>query len=462
MLLCDDAVPAALAAERRRSRLPSLSAAGLRGGRLAWAHAVGSSDGDGEAATPDTTYRIGSITKPMVAVLVMRLVDEGLVGLTDDITAHLPDVPALAGVRVLDLLGHSSGLHAEPLGPWWERSPGRTWEELLGSLRPAGVPGHRFHYSNLGFAVLGRLVERHRSLGWYGVLRAEVLEPLGMRSTGYDPGAGAARGLAVHPHADLVLREAVQDLGAMAAAGQLWSTAADLARFGAFLARGDTRVVSERSRALMSTPRMVVDAPWAGQVQSYGLGLEIRWGPDGRLIGHSGSVPGFVGALRVDPATGDGVALLTNSTAGLSATIAPQLLGASAPTPPPESTPVEVSPQAEVPAGCEDGPPPTCADITGVWYWGPVGHVLSEGDGLLRLDRLGVPGRASRFRPDGADRWLGLDDYWAGEVLEVRRRGTPGAHLDLASFRFTRTPYDPAGDIPGGVDPAGWQPVRWG
>jgi len=72
---------------------------------------------------------------------------------------------------------------------------------------------------------------------------------------------------------------------------------------------------------------------------------------------------------------------------------------------------------------------------------------------------LGVPGegRGARFRkrPDGS--WVGLDGYYEGEPLVVLRDADGGvSHLDLASFRYTRVPYDPERDIPGGVDDAGW------
>ncbi len=73
---------------------------------------------------------------------------------------------------------------------------------------------------------------------------------------------------------------------------------------------------------------------------------------------------------------------------------------------------------------------------------------------------LGEPGPGPRVavRPEGEDLWVGLDGYLTGEPLRVVRRadGTV-SHLDLASFRFTRTPYDPEADVPGGVDEAGWR-----
>jgi hypothetical protein len=81
-------------------------------------------------------------------------------------------------------------------------------------------------------------------------------------------------------------------------------------------------------------------------------------------------------------------------------------------------------------------------------------HLLA--DGWLNLRPVSGNGRASRFKPVSTDTWIGLDGYYAGETLRVERRadGTP-SHLDLATFVFTRTPYDSAAPVPGGV--AGWR-----
>jgi len=93
--------------------------------------------------------------------------------------------------------------------------------------------------------------------------------------------------------------------------------------------------------------------------------------------------------------------------------------------------------------------------IVGAWYWGPTPYVLRQQGDLLRLEPVGAKGRASRFRRDG-DAWRGLDGYYEDEELRVVRSddGTV-VKLDIATFAFTRTPYDPAGDVPGGVE--GWR-----
>jgi len=167
--------PATTAALRRRlvqeqstGRLPSVAAGLVRGGGLVWSDAVGTLSGrsDGEPATTGTQYRIGSITKTFVAVEVMRLRDAGALDLSDRVDTHLPEASSseFGHVTVAQLLSHSSGLQAETSGPWWERTQGGEWSDLLASRPQLRFrPGARFHYSNVGYAVLGELVARLRA-----------------------------------------------------------------------------------------------------------------------------------------------------------------------------------------------------------------------------------------------------------------------------------------------------------
>uniref|UniRef100_UPI003CC596A8 DUF7586 domain-containing protein n=1 Tax=Amycolatopsis circi TaxID=871959 RepID=UPI003CC596A8 len=101
---------------------------------------------------------------------------------------------------------------------------------------------------------------------------------------------------------------------------------------------------------------------------------------------------------------------------------------------------------------------PELLALTGLWHWGPSPYFLRvQGDGLISLNPAVGGGRASRFRPEGPDTWIGLDGYYAGETLTVGRDADGTAnHLNLATFIFSRTPYDPAAPIPGGLDETGW------
>lgn len=444
---------AALARMQREQRAPSVAAALMRDGAVAWSGAVGHLDGtpDGTPATTETQYRIGSITKTIAAVATLQLVRDDLVRLDDQIGRHLPDLPEpVRGVRISDLLTHGAGLYAETAGPWWERIAGAGWPDLLPSIRLAHRPGRRFHYSNVGFAVLGELVARLRGGTWFDWVESAILTPLGMTRTTYLPVAPSAPGLAVHPYADLVHHEPTHDSGAMAPAGQLWSTVGDLGGWGAFLAgispAADESVLPAALRAEMRIPTLVDDVPGAGWSRAYGLGLDILNRDGRRFVGHGGSMPGFIASLRID-SDGDGWVILTNTTGSFDTDGLPllDLLEAQAP-------------RARQPWVTDPGSADNL-DLTGTWFWGPrpVEVTTRPGSELLLTPRDG--GRGSRFVPLGVNTWLGTDEYYAGEMLRVHARGERsayGAFIDLGSFRLSRTPYDPDADIPGGTDPAGW------
>ncbi|MEU6629367.1 serine hydrolase domain-containing protein [Streptomyces parvus] len=435
-----------IAVAQRDGRAPSLVAAVGRQGRTVWSGAR--TCVDGHAPDAGTQYRIGSITKTFTAVLVLRLRNEGLIDLDDPLEKHLSGT-GVGGATVRQLLCHSAGLGAETPAPWWERTPGSLRPEIADVLgdRPQVHPaGHRHHYSNPGYTLLGSLVEAVRGVSWEEALRREILEPLGMHRTTSAPVAPHAGGWAVHPWADVMLSEPAEDLGIMAPAGQLWSTAEDLLRFAAFLTEGDDRVLSASSVREMRTPAVPVEAGGSG----YGLGLQLVGGEGRVLFGHSGSLPGFVAGLWVCEEEDVAAVALANVTSGLpAATVAAELLGIV----------VEAEPRIPEPWR----PLPEVDDellaLTGIWHWGPSTFTLSlTGDRGLQLTPLGGKGRGAAFtyRSDGT--WTGQNDYYAGETLRVVRREDGSVdHLDLGSFVFTREPYEAGAAVPGGVDAEGWR-----
>ncbi|MBY8879152.1 beta-lactamase family protein [Streptomyces sp. PLK6-54] len=438
-----------VAVGQAEGRTPSLVAAVVRDGRPVWTGSRSMIEGHAPAA--DTQYRIGSLTKTFVAVLVMRLRDEGRLELTDPVARHLPDTDGAdgaVGVTIGQLLAHTSGLASETPGPWWERTPGALRPELADILGPdpaKHAPGRHYHYSNPGYALLGAVVEKLRGMPWGEVLATEVLRPLGMDRTTLLPQAPAAGGFAVHPWADVMVPETVQETGRMAPAGQLWSTAADLSRWAGFLAAGRDGVLSAgtvEEMRLPAAPPQAVD-PDGG----YGLGLQLLRRNGRQLVGHTGSMPGFLAALWVSVEDGTGALALANCTSGPAVSaVAADLLAITV-----EAEPV--FPAAWRPAEDID---PTLLELAGPWYWGTSGFALRvRAGGELHLAPLTGQGRGSRFHvePDGT--WTGREGYYAGETLRVVRRGDGSlSHLDLGSFVFTREPYDPSAPVPGGFP--GW------
>lgn len=443
-----------IATEQATNRVPSLVAAVVRDAEIVWSGARGYITGtDGAATSPDndTQYRIGSITKPFIGMLVLRLRDEGKLELDDTIDAHVPGT-GLDGLTIAQLLSHTSGLSAESPGEWWERSAGDDWPALAASLGDElrkHRPASRFHYSNVGYGILGELIGRRRGTSWRAALREEILEPLGMTRTSPHPQGKHAEGLAVHPFADTVLTEPAPDAGAMAPAGQLWSTVNDLARFTT-LVGGDTGDVLRADTLAEMRQLTAVDPggarqPWA---MGYGLGIQLARSQGHIFAGHTGSMPGFLASSMVDPATGTGALVMGNSTSGLAAlTLVLDLISLAD-----EHEPALPAPWRPT------SPDPDVLELTGLWHWGPAPfHMRALPSGRLDLTPVEGTGRASRFRPLGDDVWLGLDGYYSGETLRVGRDddGTP-RYLDLATFVFTRAPYDRQAPIPGGVDERGW------
>jgi CubicO group peptidase (beta-lactamase class C family) len=448
---------ARLARDQATERLPSIVAGLARDGELTWTGGRGRLGGVGatDRTRPDadTQYRAGSITKTFVAVAVMKLRDAGQLDLTDPISAHLT-VPhwadAVASMTVGQLLSHSSGLRAETAGPWWERTAGFSLADLgASSLGPDAArlrPGRRHHYSNVGYALLGALLASKHGRPWFDVIATELLGPLGMTRTTTRPRSPHATGYAVHPYADVLLAEPEHDAGAMAPAGQLWTTVTDLAKFGRFLAGHAQAIISPATLEEMREP-VVISAetgqPWTA---AYGLGFQL-WNCGTARYGHTGSMPGFVAVLSITDAPGaDTVIAACNSTTGFSRSLGSDLLGILAeqePYQPAEWQPAEVD--AEL------------LELLGAWFWGPAPHTMRLRGDELELRRDGAGGGGTRFRRDGAGHWRGLDGYLAFEPLTT----VPGPDgrviaLNVGSFIYSRTPYDQAAPIPGGVAPQSW------
>lgn len=430
-----------LAREQSSGRLPSLVAAVVRSGARVWSGSYGEHTG-GQAPSVRTQYRIGSITKTMTAVLILQLRDEGRLDLNDRLDQHLPGIGY--GDRTLrSLLAHASGMHSEPPGPWWERSRGTTFEELAAALDASRAPhpaGATYHYSNVAFGLLGEVVARHRGTTWWEQVRDRLLEPLQMTSTTYLPKEDAATGFSVHHFANTLTVEPAQDAGAMAPAGQVWSTVEDLSTYAGFLLAGHPDVLPVSTLEEMATPQSGSLA--AGLSGAHGLGLRLLAGGSGMLVGHTGSMPGFLAGLFVDPVHRTGAVVLANATTGLRCEGLPVDLLATLEELEPSM------PRPWTPLGVVPG---QVAEVLGVWHWGNTAYAFTWDGEQLSAAPLGSAVTSYRFRPCADGTFLGTSGYHHGETLTVSRNadGTV-SHLTCATFVYTRAPYDPAAPIPVG------------
>ena len=299
-----------VATTQANGRTPSIIAAVVRDGTVAHVTSAG------ETPVPDrdTQYRIGSITKSMTAAVLLGLRDAGQLSLDDPLGAHVPVTGPAASVRLRELVGHAAGLQREPDGPWWERHAGVPMAELIDQFTEAKVAFGRYarhHYSNLGYGLLGAVIERVTGQSWWDAVRDRLLGPLAMGRTTYGPEEPFARGYVVHPWHQTLREEPRHDAGAMAAAGQLWSTVDDLARWAVHLAGPANGTVALGSAAEMAAPVVIADPD--GWTSGYGLGLQLWRRGERVLVGHTGSMPGYLAVVLVHRPSQTGVVAFANS-----------------------------------------------------------------------------------------------------------------------------------------------------
>ncbi|HEY1564665.1 MAG TPA: serine hydrolase domain-containing protein [Gaiellaceae bacterium] len=420
-------------AEQREKRLPSLSAAVLRDGELIWETAVGVADVESSLdATPDTQYRIGSITKTFTAAAIMQLRDAGKLDLEDTLDRHIEGAAHRPAIR--RLLSHASGLQRETQDDSWLTLRFAQPDELLETLAQAELvlpSGARFHYSNLAYALLGIVVERVSGTPYMDYVRERLFAPVGLTRMSFEPDAAAAKGYLSQPYADGVWDTIGVETGAWASAGQLWGTAADICRWGAFLADPDESVLAVSSAEEMRTVQAIADHErW---LAGYGLGLELRRDGDRILAGHGGSMPGFIARLYFSPQEKVVVAALTNESEALLGELGLALV----------RTTIEEWPVAPEPWRIGEPPPDDVVPLLGAWFMEAARLVFRWREGRLeaRYDGMLDWEPSAVFERETDERWRTVSGPEHGEALRIQR-GADGsvAGLVWAGYPVTREP----------------------
>ncbi|MDX6492478.1 MAG: hypothetical protein QOH02_413 [Gaiellaceae bacterium] len=413
---------------------PSVSAAVARKGEIVWGETLGlANTATGEEATPDHQYRIGSITKTFTAVAIMQLRDAGKLDLEDTLDRHLDGVPHKPTIR--RMLSHSSGLQREPPGDVWETMRFTEGEEFLQSAAEAEQvlpPGSHFHYSNLAFALLGEVVARVSGKPWEEYLGEHVLQPLGLTRTWVLKQAPAAQGYLVDPYADSVHEEPAElDIGATAAAGALWSTPADLARWAAFFSDPNPDVLSADTVEEMQTFQTMVDLEeWK---LGFGLGLQLFRDGDRIFAGHGGAMPGFLAMVLASRKEGIGAVLLTNSGAAEGVSELAVKLAVKA---------AEAFPAVPDAWHVGEAAPPELDGVLGRW-WSEGGEWIFRwrAGELVAEPQTVIPQLPTRFRREEVDRYRAITGLERGEQLRIVRRDDGAvSRMYFATYPFTRTP----------------------
>jgi CubicO group peptidase (beta-lactamase class C family) len=407
--------------ERQADRLPSVAAAVVRQGEQVWANAVGSANYDEQRdATPDTQYRIGSITKTFTATAIMQLRDAGELDLDDRLEQHLDGI-AEGSPTIRRMLAHISGLQRE-VGEMFVEGTTPTDDDL--EVAFALDPAQSHHYSNLAFGLLGRVVAAKSGIPYTEYVDEKIIKPLGLTRTTWLPQEPKAQGYLVDEYARTVWTEPETDLGGVAAMGQLWSTVEDLGRWATFLARGADGVLDEQT----------IEAMWFPQVMYYpddwelgwGLGLELFNRGAGKIFGgHGGAMAGYLAGVYVHRKTQIGAAGLTNSGTRGDMDLFAITLAEKA---------IEIWPEPIEPWRPEEEPPADVRPLLGRWWSEGNEFVFTWERGALQAKVVGTPpGRAeTTFERDG-DGWRASAGRERGERLRV-----DGDRMVWAGYAFTR------------------------
>jgi CubicO group peptidase (beta-lactamase class C family) len=334
---------------------PGLAYGIVAGGELVHAGGCGERWIGGPVPDAGTVFRIASMTKSFTAAMVLLLREQGALWLDDHALDYVPELRGVElpatdcpQISIRQLLTMTAGFPTDD--PWGDRQQGLepdAFAALLagGGVRCAWAPGTRFEYSNLGYAVLGKVIEAVTGMDYATAARDYVLGPLGLDRTGFaaaDFDAGQlARGYGRDAGGWAELDPAPH--GAFAPMGGIFSCIRDLSAWvagfsGAFPARSAPEEGHPLSRAArremqlgqVAVPLDVSAIRFAGPASlSYGFGLfaeEDR--AFGAIVQHSGGYPGYGSQMRWHPATGFGVIVLANSTYAGAGVLASQLLAA--------------------------------------------------------------------------------------------------------------------------------------
>lgn len=302
---------------------------------------LGSEERPASPVEPETLFRIASCTKSFTAAALLLLRDRGLLDL-DAAASHFvpefaPDAPGGVDVAptVRMLMTMSGGLPTDD--PWADREESMTREAframLTAGVRCVTTPGTEFEYSNLGYAVLGQVVEQVSGEPFTEFVTRELLEPLGLDVWFVRPGDGEA---AVATGYRSVVGEGWRELpfsgpGVFSAIGGLFASARSLAEWASWLAAawtGDERgpLDSASRREMQQLLRIAPERPVAPSpahapapakrpIHGYGFGLFVEYDERfGSIASHSGGYPGFSAHMRWHAASGLGIVALENAT----------------------------------------------------------------------------------------------------------------------------------------------------
>jgi len=325
------AIDALMADAIAKQKLAGAAIGVMRDGKIVFLKGYGMADlEDGQPVRPDTIFRMASITKQFTAAMVLKLVDQGKLSLSDPISKYFPDFPKAEGITVRHLLDHTSGIRSYTDQAFMDT---RAWrdhdsKELVSliagqdNLRDFPV-GTDYLYNNSAYVLAGVVIEKVTGKSYGAAFDELIAKPLGLTDTAYDDeraivprrskGYGVRDGKIV-----FALPLAVSVSGG---AGSLRSTATDMLRWHQALLGG--KLLKPESLALMLQPGRLSDGRLSTvnlkpdaqgrPPMNYGFGIQIGERDGRRAIGHGGTINGFTSRLYTYPDDRTTIVLLANT-----------------------------------------------------------------------------------------------------------------------------------------------------
>jgi CubicO group peptidase (beta-lactamase class C family) len=298
---------------------PAAAVLVARDGRILFEKAYGLADiGNNVPATPETKFRIGSITKQFTGAAILTLREQGRIDIDTKLSRFIPDYPRGDEVTIHHLLTHTSGIHSYTSKPDFldTVTVGTEPVEHINSFKNAPHdfdPGARFLYNNSGYFLLGYIIEKVSGQSYADYLRQTFFDPLGMQDTGVHEATTILRHEATgYSFQNGAFTKALDwDMSRAGAAGALYSTVRDLYRWNEALFNG--RVLGPEGFRDAFIPVVTgEDDPSQPKEEGYGYGWAIQTVRGLREISHSGGLQGFQGHLLRIPSKAFTVAVLLN------------------------------------------------------------------------------------------------------------------------------------------------------
>jgi CubicO group peptidase (beta-lactamase class C family) len=336
-------IDAVMEAYRLDAHIPGMVWGIVRDGRLIHVKGAGLQDVDAKRpVTPDTLFRIASMTKAFTALTILALRDDGKLSLDAPVETYVPELKGwryptddAPKIRVRDLLTHTAGFVTDD--PWGDRQTPLPEAEFTRLLREGvpftRAPGLAMEYSNLGYALLGRIVTNVAGEPYKDVIERRLVKALGMASSGFDVGAAPAdrRALGYRWEDGAWKLEPTMAHGAFGAMGGLQTSANDYAKWVAFLLAAwpardgaDSGPVRRSSVRELSTganfPSLRVRPGSTGatacrQASTYAMGFYAMQDCDlGLTLSHGGGYPGYGSRVLLLPESGIAIFAFANRT----------------------------------------------------------------------------------------------------------------------------------------------------